>query len=63
MPITVFSGSQDTVISPKLHVGELKKQVPVDLVILPDEGHMPHHAHGADVADTIRRLATGSKSR
>ena len=63
VPITVFSGSQDTVISPKLHVGELKKQVPVDLVILPDEGHMPHHAHGADVADTIRRLATGSESR
>jgi pimeloyl-ACP methyl ester carboxylesterase len=63
VPITVFSGSQDTVISPKLHVGALKKQVPVDLVILPDEGHMPHHAHGPDVADAIRRLATDGKSR
>ena len=63
VPIVVFSGSQDTVISPKLHVGELKKQVPVELVILPDEGHMPHHAHGGDVANAIRRLATGGESR
>ena len=58
LPITVFSGSGDTVISPKLHVGELKKQVPVDLVILPHEGHMPHHGEGGAVADAIRRLAS-----
>jgi pimeloyl-ACP methyl ester carboxylesterase len=63
VPVVVFSGSQDTVISPKLHVGELKKQIPVELVILPDEGHMPHHRHGADVADAIGRLATDDKSR
>ena len=63
MPIVVFSGSKDTVIKPKLHVGELKKQVPVELVILPDEGHMPHHAHGDDVANAIRRLAMNGKSR
>ena len=58
LPITVFSGSGDTVISPKLHVGELKKQIPVDLVILPHEGHMPHHGEGGAVADAIRRLAS-----
>jgi pimeloyl-ACP methyl ester carboxylesterase len=58
MPITVFSGSGDTVISPRLHVGELKKQVAVDLVILPHEGHMPHHGEGQAVADAIRRLAS-----
>jgi pimeloyl-ACP methyl ester carboxylesterase len=63
VPIVVFSGSLDTVIKPNLHVGQLKKQVPVDLVILPNEGHMPHHAHGADVADAIRRLATDTESR
>jgi pimeloyl-ACP methyl ester carboxylesterase len=63
VPIVVFSGSQDTVIKPNLHVGQLKKQVPVEVVILPDEGHMPHHAHGADVADAIRRLAINDKSR
>ncbi|MBK8197750.1 MAG: alpha/beta hydrolase [Acidobacteria bacterium] len=63
MPIVVFSGSQDTVISPKLHVGELKKQVAVDLVILPDEGHMPHHGEGAAVAYAIRRLALVPETR
>jgi pimeloyl-ACP methyl ester carboxylesterase len=63
MPIVVFSGSQDTVISPKLHVGQLKQQVAVDLVILPHEGHMPHHGEGEAVADTIRRLALGAETR
>ncbi|MEZ5946419.1 MAG: alpha/beta hydrolase [Hyphomonas sp.] len=63
MPIVVFSGSKDTVITPKKHVARLKQQVPLELVILPDEGHMPHHAHGADVADTIRRLASGGETR
>lgn len=58
VPITVFSGSGDTVITPKLHVGRLKKQVPVDLVILPHEGHMPHHGEGEAVADAIRHLAS-----
>ncbi len=58
MPITVFSGSGDTVISPKLHVGQLKKQVAVNLVILPQEGHMPHHGEGEAVANAIRRLAS-----
>ena len=63
VPITVFSGSVDTVISPRLHVGQLKQQVDVDLVILPHEGHMPHHGEGEAVADAIRRLASGGNSR
>ena len=63
VPIVVFSGSQDTVLSPKLHVGELKKQVPLELVALPDEGHMPHHGEGEAVADTIRRLAINQETR
>lgn len=62
VPITVFSGSGDRVITPKKHVGRLKKQVPVDLVILPHEGHMPHHGEGAAVANAIRRLASGGIS-
>lgn len=57
VPVTVFSGSGDTVLTPKLHVGRLKKQVPVDLVILKHEGHMPHHGEGEAVADAIRRMA------
>jgi pimeloyl-ACP methyl ester carboxylesterase len=57
MPIVVFSGSQDTVIAPRLHVGQLKEQVPVELVVLPEEGHMPHHGEGKSMAEAIRRLA------
>lgn len=62
-PIIVFSGSQDTVISPKLHVGELKKEATVELVILPEEGHMPHHGEGEAVANAIRRLALLPQTR
>lgn len=63
VPITVFSGSKDTVVSPKLHTARLKKQVPIELVILPDEGHMPHHGEGSAVAGAIRRLAFGHQTR
>lgn len=63
MPIVGFSGSQDTVVSPKLHIGRLKKQAAVDLVILPDEGHMPHHGEGGAVAEAIRRLALPGETR
>jgi pimeloyl-ACP methyl ester carboxylesterase len=63
MPIVGFSGSQDTVVSPKLHIGRLKKQAAVELVILPDEGHMPHHGEGEAVAYAIRRLALGAETR
>lgn len=57
VPVTVFSGSGDRVLSPKIHTGQLKKQVPLDLVILKEEGHMPHHGEGEAVAEAIRRLA------
>ncbi|WP_321488160.1 alpha/beta hydrolase [uncultured Hyphomonas sp.] len=63
MPITVFSGSKDTVITPAKHTARLKKQADIDLRILPEEGHMPHHNHGQDVADAIRRLASLPGSR
>ncbi len=58
VPTVVFSGALDTVISPPLHVGKLKHQVEgLELVKLADGGHMPHHAFGADVAETIRQLS------
>lgn len=63
VPVTVFSGSQDSVLSPKIHTGQLKKQVPIDLVILPEEGHMPHYGEGDQVAGAIRRLAFGQQTR
>lgn len=63
VPVIAFSGSKDTVVSPKIHVGQLKSQVPLELVILPDEGHMPHHGEGEAVANAIRRLALGANTR
>ncbi len=63
MPIIAFSGSQDTVVSPKLHIARLKKQTSIELVILPDEGHMPHHGEGEAVAGAIRRLALLDETR
>lgn len=64
MPITLYSGLQDTVIKPELHAGKLKRQVSqLDLIELPNGGHMPHHAQGAQIAETIRRLSSGANSQ
>lgn len=60
VPIVVLSGAQDTIISPALHVGELKKQVDgLQLVRLPEGGHMPHHFYGSEAADAIQLIAAG----
>ena len=58
LPIVVYSGAGDTVLSPQLHVGKLKHQVPhLQLVKLAEGGHMPHHAYGAEIAETLRQLS------
>lgn len=62
-PVIVFSGSQDTVLAPRLHTARLKTQIPLELVALPDEGHMPHHGESEAVANAIRRLAIGAETR
>ncbi|MEL6956073.1 MAG: alpha/beta hydrolase [Pseudomonadota bacterium] len=59
MPVVLYSGLQDTVIKPELHAGRLKDQVAdFTLVDLPNEGHMPHHGEGEQVAEAIARLAS-----
>lgn len=64
MPVTIFSGRRDTVIKPQLHAGKLRHQVPqLNLVDLPDGGHMPHHAYGEDVAEAIRELSSASDTQ
>lgn len=58
VPVVVYSGAQDTVIKPQLHVGKLKHQVEgLELVALRHEGHMPHHGEGEVVAEMIRALS------
>lgn len=58
VPVILFSGAKDTVINPTLHAGKIKHQVEdFTLVPLSATGHMPHHTHGADVAEAIRQLS------
>jgi len=57
IPIAVYSGLRDSVIKPDLHVGKLVAQVPqLERIDYPEGGHMPHHAHGAEIADKVREL-------
>ncbi len=59
VPVIVFSGALDTVITPQLHVGKLKHQVDgLVLVPLGDSGHMPHHSHPDEIVSAIARLTT-----
>ncbi|NBC21447.1 MAG: alpha/beta fold hydrolase [Alphaproteobacteria bacterium] len=59
MPVIVFSGAKDTVLKPQLHARRLEKQATnVELVKLPDGGHMPHHEHAAQIADAVAQLAS-----
>ncbi|MEO0982723.1 MAG: alpha/beta hydrolase [Pseudomonadota bacterium] len=58
VPIVVFSGAKDTVLKPQLHAARLVKDAPrVELVKLPETGHMPHHAHGLEIVEAITRLS------
>ncbi len=58
LPIALYSGLRDTVLKPELHAGRLIQQVPhMQLIELPNGGHMPHHAQSEAIADTIRTLA------
>lgn len=58
MPIIVYSGAQDTVLNPSLHVGKLKNQAQdLTLIKLAEGGHMPHHSQAENVAKDISRLA------
>lgn len=62
VPVVLYSGRKDTVIKPSLHSGRLNRQLEnVTLVDLPETGHMPHHIHSADIAETIRQLASGEQ--
>lgn len=64
LPIIVYSGLKDTVIKPELHVGRLKAQAGnLDLIELPEGGHMPHHEVGEDIAGSIRALAMMGEPR
>ena len=61
IPVTIFSGSQDDVIDPRLHAGRLQHQIrDIDLVRLPTTGHRPDHSQTEDIVAVLKRYA-GSK--
>lgn len=64
VPVVIFSGARDRIISPRLHAGRLQHVgANFKLVKLPDQGHMPHHGEGEAVANAIRDLARARDAR
>jgi pimeloyl-ACP methyl ester carboxylesterase len=57
VPTTIIHGDADTVVSPEIHSKALARQVAGSrLVMLPDVGHMPHHARRETVAAEIEAV-------
>lgn len=58
VPVVAITGDSDTIVSPAIHSSAIARQAPQGrLVLLPDVGHMPHHAAPEIVADAIDHLA------
>ncbi len=56
-PMVIYSGSQDHVLSPRIHARELAQSAPnATLIKLSEDGHMPHHNHAETIAGTVREL-------
>ncbi len=59
LPIEAIHGDTDTIVPLRVHSGPLSEVLPnVHLTVLPNTGHMPHHAQEAQVLATIDRAAT-----
>ncbi|CUX82448.1 MAG: putative hydrolases or acyltransferases (alpha/beta hydrolase superfamily) [Roseibaca calidilacus] len=64
MPIEIIHGDQDTTVGLSFHSQRMADTLDnAQLTILPDVGHMPHHARPKDVADAIRRTYTRARSQ
>jgi pimeloyl-ACP methyl ester carboxylesterase len=61
MPVAIFSGDSDDVVSVNIHSRAFAKQVPqTKLTVLPGVGHMPHYAAPKLIADTVDKMARGN---
>jgi pimeloyl-ACP methyl ester carboxylesterase len=58
-PVTIISGERDKTVSTTIHSVPLARETGAKLIILPDVGHMPHHA---DAALIMRELDEMSES-
>ena len=60
MPVAIFSGDSDDVVSVNIHSRAFAKQVPqTQLTVPPGVGHMPHYAEPEMIAAAIDRMARG----
>lgn len=58
-PTTIFTGLDDTTVSPQIHSMALVKAIPgASLILLPETGHALHHAESARIGAEITRLAS-----
>ena len=74
VPTTIIHGEADNTVSPRIHADALAREIPGSrLVLLPNAGHMPHHAYPdlvtreiervAELAEAVPRPATNALSR
>ncbi|MFD1341346.1 alpha/beta fold hydrolase [Litorisediminicola beolgyonensis] len=58
LPVEIVHGTEDDVVPDHVHAGPLSELLPNDtLTLLPNVGHMPHHAQPQAVVDAIDRAA------
>lgn len=58
VPTTIIHGEADNTVSPRIHADALAREIPGSrLVLLPNAGHMPHHAYPDLVTREIERIA------
>nr|WP_239479768.1 alpha/beta hydrolase [Actibacterium sp. 188UL27-1] len=59
VPTEIIHGDADTIVPLTIHSQPLSQQIAgANLTVLPDIGHMPHHADPQAVADAIDRAAS-----
>lgn len=57
VPVEVLHGAEDTIVPAHIHAEPLCRLLPnAVLTLLPDIGHMPHHAATDDVLTVLKRL-------
>jgi pimeloyl-ACP methyl ester carboxylesterase len=59
-PVVIISGDKDTTVSTTIHSRPLAQETKAKLIILPDVGHMPHHADTLLVVREIDELSKTS---
>lgn len=63
VPTSVIHGAKDNTVSPTIHSRAIARQIAgARLILLPEGGHMPHHAYPDLVAAEIDRVARAAEA-